>query len=175
MPLHYEPPQKTWSSLPNSCLWKGLVFSPILPRVHLEAMLLVSDLPFPVPACPQDFLSRLWKCLCCLINTEQNHMWAGLHYAMWEDGLLSSLPLVKVFLFGPTSRGDIELHFISDWHWVLKIYCQCRHKFYSAEGILILPEISRSTWACQCQFLLYKQLLDPKAEFTVLFPCKCQM
>lgn len=80
------------------------------------------------------------------------------------------------FPLWPHLKGGcwITLHFISDWHWMPKIYFQCRHRFYSAEGI-IFPEISRSTWACQCQFLLYKQLRDPKAEFTVLFPCKCQM
>lgn len=80
------------------------------------------------------------------------------------------------FLFWPDLRGRIELHRVSFLIDIgrLKFAANVDTDFFSADGILVFLEISRSTWACQCQFLLYKQLLDPKADLRVLFPCKCQ-
>lgn len=139
----------------------------------------------PLQSVPRTFFPHLWK---GFVLSDKH--WAE-PYVSWvalcnKGGWVSIYcSTCESFPFWPDlKRWDwITLHLISDWHWMLKIYCSCRHRFvvfffffsFSAEGILIFPEFSRSTWACQCQFLLYKQLLDPKADFTVLFPCKCHM
>lgn len=113
MALHYETMKKTRSSLPDSCLRKGKVFSPLLPRVTLGQCSLSLISPFLPWSVLRTFFPTRGRVLCCLINTEQNHMWAGLHYAIREDGLVATLQLAKVFLFGQFSRGGIELHCIS--------------------------------------------------------------
>lgn len=125
MALHCETMKKTQSSLPDSCLRKGKVFSPLLPRVTLGQCSLSLISPFLPWSVLRTFFPTRGRVLCCLINTEQNHMWAGLHYAIREDGLVATLQLAS-FPFWPVLKGRdwITLHFISDWYWMLKIYCQ---------------------------------------------------
>lgn len=93
--------------------------------------------PFYCPSLSLGLSSPLVEVFVFLINTEQNHMWAGLHYAIWEDGLLAGLQLVKVFLFGHISRGDVELHCIS---FLIDIGCL---KFTSnaGTGFILLKEL----------------------------------